>query len=332
MTDRRVAYGWSDHWAGLSGGARCGRVVSEHRGFFDLVGADGELLATVSGRLLHEADDARDLPAVGDWVLHSELDDEGRVRVDAVLPRRTAVVRRAAGLDAEPQVVAANVDVVLIVSSLDRDLNPRRLERYLAVVGASRARPVIVLTKLDRCDDPEPMLAAVRRVASDVEVLLTSNLTGAGLDDVARLAPVGTTVALLGSSGVGKSTMVNALVGDDVLDTGDIRADGKGRHTTTRRELIPIPGGGVLLDTPGMRELQLWDEASLGDAFPEIDEAAASCRFADCEHRSEPGCAVRAAVEAGEISAVRFASWQRLHDELTALAEEQELRRRRRRR
>lgn len=332
MSDLRAAYGWSDHWADLAAGARCGRVVSEHRGFFDLVGVDGELLATVSGRLLHEAEDARDLPAVGDWVLHSELDDEGRVRVDTVLPRRTAVVRRAAGLDAEPQVVAANVDVVLIVSSLDRDLNPRRLERYLAVVGASGARPVIVLTKLDRCDDPGPMLAEVRRVAGDVEVLLTSNVTRAGLDDVARLASDGTTVALLGSSGVGKSTMVNVLAGDEVLDTGEIRADGKGRHTTTRRELIPIPGGGVLLDTPGMRELQLWDETSLADAFPEIDEAAASCRFADCEHRSEPGCAVRAAVEGGEVSAVRFASWQRLRGELVELAEEQELRRRRRRR
>lgn len=332
MTDLRVEYGWSDHWATLAAGRRCGRVISEHRGFFDLVGTDGEMLATVSGRMLHEAEDARDLPAVGDWVLHSDLDDEGRVRVDAVLERRTAVVRRAAGLDAEPQIVAANVDIVLIVSSLDRDLNPRRLERYLAVVGASGARPVIVLTKLDLCDDPGPMIARVRRVAEEVEVLLASNVTGDGLDAVGGLLSDGTTVALLGSSGVGKSSMVNALIGDEVLGTGELRSGGKGRHTTTRRELIPVPGGGVLLDTPGMRELQLWDEASLDDAFPEIEEASRSCRFADCAHRDEPGCAVREAVEAGEISAERFASWSRLNGELTALAEEQELRRRRRRR
>ncbi|MEM9033762.1 MAG: ribosome small subunit-dependent GTPase A [Actinomycetota bacterium] len=332
MTDQRVPFGWSPDWAEAADGKPAARVVSEHRGFVDLVGADGPLLATVSGRILHEAEDARDLPAVGDWVTHAEPDDEGRVRVDRVLPRRTAVVRRAAGTDPEPQVVAANVDTVLVMSSLDGDLNPRRLERYLAVVAASGADPVIVLSKLDAADDAMSMITAVRSVADEVPILPLSNVTGDGLDAVRSLVGDGETVAIVGSSGVGKSTLANALLGEERLATGDVRDDGRGRHTTVRRELVPVPGGGVLLDTPGMRELQLWDEESLADAFPEIAEAAERCRFADCRHGSEPGCAVRAAVEAGDIRADRFESYVRLRDELDALAEEQEQRRRRRRR
>lgn len=332
MNDQRLALGWSSGWAEAAAGEPTGRVVSEHRGFVDLVGQDGPLLATVSGRLLHGARDARDLPAVGDWVAHGEVDDDGRVRVERVLPRRTAVVRRAAGTDPEPQVVAANVDSVLVASSLDGDLNARRLERYLAVVSASGAEPVIVLTKLDAADDVAEMIDTVRSVADEVPVLTVSAVTGAGLDRVRALFGGGDTVAIVGSSGVGKSTLANALLGEQRLAIGDVRDDGRGRHTTVRRELVAVPGGGVLLDTPGMRELQLWDQDSLADAFPELAEAATACRFGDCRHRTEPGCAVRAAVEAGELRSDRVASFVRLRDELDDLAAEHEQRRRRRRR
>ncbi len=307
------------------------RVRTEHRGYLGLGGTHEELLATVSGRLLHRAVDARDLPAVGDWVLHGPPDDEGSVRAEHVLARRSAVVRRAAGRDAEPQVVAANVDRVLIVSSVGRDLNPRRIERYLAVVAASGAVAEVVLTKIDGGDDRADAVAQVRTVAPEVAVHLVSNVTGEGVDALAATLRPGETIALLGTSGVGKSSLVNALSGGTSQDVGAVRPDGRGRHTTVRRELVELSAGAVLLDTPGMRELQLWHADALDAAFAEIVELAGGCRFVDCRHDTEPGCAVSGAVEDGQLSAGRLASYRRLGAELDELDEQREQRRRRRR-
>lgn len=339
--DPLIEWGWDERWAETIAALDAGedlapaRVSTEHRGYVEVVGREGSLLGTVSGRLLHEAEDARDLPAVGDWVLHAPPDDDGRVRVDAIAPRRTSVVRRAAGNDPEPQVVAANVDTVFIVSALDRDLSPRRIERYLAVVGASGAAAEVVLTKSDLVADPgelTAMVGAVGAVLDGQPLHVVSNLTGDGLDALAERVTSGATVALVGSSGVGKSTIVNRLRGETLQETGEVRDDGRGRHTTTRRELVSLPSGAVLLDTPGMRELQLWDSASLDDAFPDVVELAAECRFSDCTHESEPGCAVLVAVESGELSVNRYHSYMRLAAELSALEEQQIQRQRRRRR
>ena len=280
----------------------------------------------VSGRLRNNGeDDPLELPAVGDWVL-ADADS-----IQEVLARRTAFVRRAAGLDAVPQVIAANIDTVFLVAGLDGDLSSRRLERYLALTWQSGATPVVVLTKSDLVDDVDGALATVRSVVDDVNVHVVSNVTSEGIEDVRRELGEGITVAVLGSSGVGKSTLVNLLVVGQVQDIGDVRADGRGRHTTIRRELVLVPGGGLLLDTPGLREVQLWDSwAGLDEAFPDIAAAAANCRFNDCWHDGEPGCAVEAAVAAGELRAMRLESYRRLATEQAELDEQVEQRRRRR--
>jgi ribosome biogenesis GTPase / thiamine phosphate phosphatase len=314
----------------LQADQRPGRVVAEHKGGMEIVGPEGDVvLGEVSGRLRHEAVDDRDLPAVGDWVAWTPSDEEGRATVHAVAPRHSAFVRRAAGTDPVPQVVAANVDVVLIVTGLDGDLSPRRLERYLVTVVGGGAEPVVVLTKADLAGDTTAAEAAVRAVAPDITTVVVDNLSGAGQDAVRAVLRPGRTVALVGSSGVGKSTLANALLGDERQETSDVRDDGRGRHTTTHRSLFPVPGGALLLDTPGMREIGLWDDrAGLDAAFPEIAHAAAGCRFGDCSHVHEPGCAVIAAVEAGEIAPARLDSYRRLGSEIDQLDDDRERRRR----
>ena len=320
--------GWDDGWSAAfeqhrAAGLAPGRVAVPHRGEYDVLTAEGETRARLPGRVRRDLEPA-EAPVVGDWVA---LDSSGRAvpEIRAVLPRRTKFSRRAAhdpGADvAREQVVAANVDVVFVVASLADDLNLRVLERYLTLVWESGARPVILLTKADLAADPE---GAVRELDAlgDVAVHAISARTGHGLDVVRGDLPPGVTGALLGPSGVGKSTLVNALVADDLLATGEVARDGSGRHTTTRRELILVPGGGLVVDNPGMRELHLWlADEGLEDAFEDIVELAARCRFSDCRHEGEPGCAVAEAIAEGTLDPERFASYRELERELSELEE-----------
>ncbi|HZM96285.1 MAG TPA: ribosome small subunit-dependent GTPase A [Vicinamibacterales bacterium] len=305
---------------------RPGRVLIEFNYICRVWCEGGEIEAVRSGRLTHRATSRRELPAVGDWVMVRKRRDDGRGAIIAVLPRRSWFSRRMAGPVTDEQVVAANVDVVFIVMSLDFDFSLRRLERYLLLARESGASPVVLLTKPDVCEDVPARLAEVTALTGDVPVHVVSPKLGEGLDRVAGHLPAGKTGALLGSSGVGKSTIINRLVGRDVQKTRDIReADSKGRHTTTHRQLVFLPNGGFLIDTPGMRELQLWDVGeAVRETFDEIEALAIDCRFTDCRHRDEPRCAVKAAVGDGRLSAARLESYLKLQDELGHLARQQD--------
>ena len=297
-------------------GMAAARVVIEHRGAYVLQG-DGDQWAEMSGRLRHLARSPIDWPAVGDWVAHSNDPSAERAQIQAVLPRTSVMVRRAAGRETVEQVIAANVDVLFLVSSLNGDLNPQRMERYLTLAWESGASPVVVLTKADLCADVDSALALVEAVTFGVPTHVTSAPTGEGFDEVRAHLDGNRTGAAVGSSGVGKSTLINNLLGDERLTTREIRADGRGRHTTTHRELVVLPGGGCIIDTPGMRELQLWDSAEgLERAFEDVEELAAECRFNDCLHETEPGCAVRAAIADGRLDGGRLDSYRKLQREL----------------
>lgn len=317
--------GWDDdHAEACRPHARAGRipgrVAQQHRSAWDVLTVEGQIRCDLAGRL-RDGLAPHDRPVVGDWVAVAARPHEGAGTIQAVLPRRTAFARKTAGQASEAQVVAANIDVVFIVSSLNEDLNPRRLERYLTLAWESGARPVIVLTKSDLCDDVPAVVAEVESIAFGVNVLAVTTLTGTGTAEVrGHLAP-GVTAALLGSSGVGKSSLVNALAGREILATGGIREDdGRGRHTTTRRQLVVLPDGGLVIDTPGMRELQLWGvDDGLDDTFTDVAELSARCRFTDCAHRTEPGCAVLAALANGELASARWEGYLRLQRELAHL-------------
>lgn len=299
-----------------------GRVAVQHRGAYDVLTEHGEARVGLPGRMLHDADESADLPAVGDWVA-VDPPAGGTSTIRVVLPRRTAFIRTIASDQhrvSEQQVVAANVDVVFLVSALAEDYNLRRLERYLVLAWESGADPVVVLTKSDLCEDVDAAVAEVESVAVGVPVHAVSNVTGEGIDGLRPYFVGNRTVAALGSSGVGKSTLINSLSGEEVAAIGEIRNDGRGRHTTTRRELLFVPGGGLFLDTPGMRELQL-SEASSGvqETFDDVTELAALCRFSDCAHAAEPGCAVQEALHDGRLDAERWRSYSKLQRELAAL-------------
>ncbi len=289
-------------------GAVVARVARVDRGRLTVLTAHGER-RVASGRSLHDAAGLGG-PAVGDWVLlRGELATE-------ILPRRSAFVRTVAGRTSAAQVVAANVDVVLVVDALSGDARLRRVERYLAVAWSSGATPVVVLTKADLCDDVDAAVRAVREDALGVDVLPVSSVTGGGLAAVRAVLGPGRTAAMVGPSGVGKSSLANALAGRTVAGTREIRDDGRGRHTTTARELHVLPGGGLLVDTPGMRELALYDDADGVDtAFADVVELAARCRFRDCGHGGEPGCAVAAAIEQGRLDPARLTAWRKLQAE-----------------
>jgi ribosome biogenesis GTPase len=326
------ALGWDSTFAAAfapfaAQGLAAARVVAEHRDRYIVTGGRGtETSGVLAGRLRHEARSRADLPAVGDWVVVARATGAGDVTsIHAVLPRRTAFVRKVAGDETAAQVVAANVDVALVVTALPHDVNPRRLERYLALAWESGALPVVVLTKADLDADVAGSIAAARAIAPGVDVVALSSMTGDGVDALEPLLRPGRTAVLLGPSGAGKSTLVNRLLGADRLRTAVVRDDGKGRHTTTHRELVRLHGGALLIDTPGMRELQLWDaDAGLGATFSDIYSLATQCRFGDCRHETEPGCAVLAAVGAGLLGTERLEHWRQLERELAYLARRQD--------
>jgi ribosome biogenesis GTPase / thiamine phosphate phosphatase len=310
--------GWSPlldrERSSLSIPLRPARVVASGRGALQVLAAEGRSPAMPSGKLLHEAAEASSLPTVGDWVgLRPGAADVAVI--DHVFSRRTALLRKAPGRRVEAQVLAANVDVVMIVSSFNADFNPRKLERFLSLAIEGGARPVFVLNKADLCaDGRERFVDAVREIAPTTPVLVVSAIDGAGMEALSSHVSEGETMAIVGSSGVGKSTIVNRMLGGQAQREGAIRAhDDRGKHTTTGRELFVLPSGGLLVDTPGLRELSLWGGDPAG--FDDVEDLARRCRFRDCAHAGEPGCAVQAATERGDLDEARLASFQKLASE-----------------
>jgi ribosome biogenesis GTPase / thiamine phosphate phosphatase len=319
ITGSLAQWGWNSYFEAFWRGedwesAVPARVVAQQRKFWRVAGDFGECWAEASGKLRLAADDGADWPAVGDWVVVELHGAETTAVIQEVLPRRSKFLRKSPGKKAEEQVIAANVDTALLVSALDGDFNPRRVERYLAQCWESGARPVIVLNKADACEEVREKAAEMGRVAIGTAVCVVSARTGQGFGELEEFLLPGQTVVLLGSSGVGKSTIANLLMGEAVQEVQPVReGDSRGRHTTTARELFVLPGGALLMDTPGLREMQLWDaEDGVAQTFADIDTLAAQCRFADCRHETEPGCAVLAAVSAGELEAARLENRRKL--------------------
>jgi len=320
-------YGLTDRFAALAGmypDWTVGRITLQEKGLYQLETELGEKWAEVSGKFRYNADVASDFPAVGDFVMVDWNGDGGNAVIHQILPRKSCITRKAAGNARQEQVVAANIDTIFLCMSLNNDFNLRRLERYLSIAWDSGAIPVIVLTKADLCDDLPSRLAEVSSVAVGVDVLVTSALAEDGCAQVLPYIREGRTVAFIGSSGVGKSTLINSLLGERRLDTNGLRNDDKGRHTTTHRELLLLPGGGMVIDTPGMRELGMWDSgAGIDQTFGEIEELTGQCRFFDCSHQNEPGCAIRRALQDGTISEERWYAYLKLKSETEYAADSQ---------
>ncbi len=315
-----AALGWTDELEAAmtthrERGFEPARIVAEHRGGYYIRGERGDVLASVRGRV-RDRELEGGMPAVGDWVAYCDAPG-GRGAIEAILPRRTRISRKTPWLKAEEHTLVANVDTVFLVAGLDGDFNVRRLERYLVAAWESGASPVVVLTKLDVCLDPDA-IAEAESIAIGVPVHAVSSISREGLDAVREYLVPARTVALLGSSGVGKSTLINTLAGKELMKTGDLRNDGRGRHVTRHRQLLVLPGGAILVDTPGLRELQLW-EGDVDEAFSDISALAADCRFSDCSHVSEPGCAVLEALATGRLDPARMASYRKLERELRAI-------------
>lgn len=323
-------YGWNTfheaNWEEMNNDLKInkcipGRVVLEHKRMYRVVTTEGEWLAVCSGSMQYEAEERQDFPAVGDWVAIEKMPGEERGIIHAIFPRTSLFSRKVAGLTIAEQIIAVNIDIVFLVMSMNQDFNSRRLERYLVAAYDSGATPVVVLTKKDLCDDPPYYISEAENIAIGAEIFTVSNITGEGIKELTSLLDGGKTAALLGSSGVGKSSLTNAICGDNTMAIQDIREDdAKGRHTTTHRELIKIPTGGVLIDTPGMREFQLWDNnESLSAGFKDIESLALSCKFNNCQHNSEPGCAIQKALASGDLLEDRYANYLKLQKELAFL-------------
>ena len=321
-----LRWGWNEYFEAVwkdteRGSAVPARVIAQSRGGWRVAGDFGECPAEAAGKLRLAAEQGAHWPAVGDWVAVELRDHASAAQIHEVLPRRSQFVRKMAGKKIEEQVIAANVDIALLVSALDGDFNPRRVERYLAQCWESGARPVIVLNKSDVCESPQEKLGAMEKGAMGVGVCAVSAKTGMGFDELNKHFARGQTIVLLGSSGVGKSTIVNRLLGLAIQEVREVRElDSRGRHTTTARELFALPNGALLMDTPGLRELQLWDaDDGVSQTFADIESLAAQCRFGNCRHDGEPGCAVQAAIEAGALDTGRLENWRKLQRELAFL-------------
>ncbi|WP_184788513.1 ribosome small subunit-dependent GTPase A [Phytomonospora endophytica] len=302
-------------------GQRPGRVARVDRGICTVLTAEGTVRASLSGRMLGDlAADPASGPCAGDWVVVRQWPDD-RTTLEAVLPRKTSIVRAGAGKAATGQVIATNIDIIAVVEPLDPDPDPGRIERLMTLAWDSGATPILLLTKADAVGDPAALALSFADSAPGVPIIPVSTVNGEGLDVVAEYVPSGRTMALVGPSGAGKSSLVNALAGAEVMVTRALRADGRGRHTTSYRALVPVPGGGVILDTPGLRSVGLFDrDNGEGDglvrAFADVEELVAACRFSDCRHDTEPDCAVREALELGALSARRYENWRKLQREL----------------
>lgn len=305
---------------------RPGRVARQERGFSTLLTEEGFLIAKFRGRMAQRRNETQLSPVVGDWVAYSPPVSGEHGRVEAVLPRRSQFVRKAAGHAHREQVSAANIDWLFLVTGLDGNYNLRRIERYLAVAAAGGSKPVIVLNKADLCENPPARLEEVRQIAGDIPVITVCAVTPGGLEALATFLRPGTTAALLGSSGVGKSTILNHLLKEVRQATQESRGgDDRGRHTTTARELFPLPGGALLIDTPGIREIGMLDEQeSFGSSFEDLEALAAECRFRDCQHEREPGCAINEAIRTGEAAPERVSNWKKLRAEQAQAARQQE--------
>jgi ribosome biogenesis GTPase / thiamine phosphate phosphatase len=317
------AFGWDDLFAEQFGaiplqGILPARVAVQQKHRYVLYTGMGERPGEIAGRIHYDAHGTEDYPVVGDWVAVRERPGEDMLTIVSVLPRHTRFARKAVGAGAVEQIVAANIDTVFVVNGLDAGINPRRVERYLVLSAESGARAVIVLNKTDLADNVEETVQGLASIAGTIPIIVMSAVRDEGIDKLLEFLPYGSTGAMLGPSGVGKSTIINHLLGQNRFETGEVReSDRKGRHTTSHRELVVLPGGGLLIDSPGMRELQLWGgEEGVHDAFADIDALAGVCKFRDCTHAEEPGCAVRAALEDGRLDRARYASFLKLQKEV----------------
>lgn len=316
---------FDDYDYGQHENALVGRICSENKNSYKLYSQMGEITAIISGKFRNNCKTKEDFPAVGDWVLFEPLEGENKAIIQSILPRKSKFSRKVAGNQTQEQIIASNIDIAFIVCALNYDFNLRRIERYLSLVWQSGATPVVVLTKIDLCDDVQNKINEVANIAFGVDIHAISNLSAEGLEILQDYFQENKTVVLLGSSGVGKSSLINNLAQENVMKVNELRSNiDKGRHTTTYKQMFILPKGGLIIDTPGIRELQLWDaEDGISKCFKDIEELAKSCRFSDCMHQDEPGCAVEQAIKGGLLDSHRLESYLKVQKEQAYMSSRQ---------